>query len=57
VLELRLSRARFLAEPKREANKMPLLLYFPLIVWMGMAEILQQEMQAPVRAKTQSRQR
>jgi hypothetical protein len=57
VLELRLGRARFLAEPKREANKMPLLFYFPLIVWMGMAEILQQEMQAPVRAKTQTRQR
>jgi len=25
---------------------MPLLLYFPLIIWMGMAEVMQQQMQA-----------
>jgi len=38
--------ARFLAEPKRERQKMPLLLYFPLIIWMGMTEVMQQQMQA-----------
>ena len=27
---------------------MPLLFYFPLIVWMGMMEVMQQEMHAPV---------
>jgi hypothetical protein len=26
---------------------MPLLLYFPLIVWMGMMELVQQEVRAP----------
>jgi len=36
---------------------MPLLLYFPLIVWMGMMEIARQEMHVPVRVKAQSRQR
>ena len=25
---------------------MPLLLYFPLIIWMGMTEVMQQQMQA-----------
>jgi hypothetical protein len=44
-------------ETEREASKMPLLLYFPLIVWMGMMEIVQQEMQAPVNVRTQSRER
>jgi hypothetical protein len=28
---------------------MPLLLYFPLIVWMSMVEIVQQEMHVPVK--------
>ena len=36
---------------------MPLLLYFPLIVWMGMMEIVQQELHAPVRVKVQSHNR
>lgn len=36
---------------------MPLLLYFPLIVWMSMVEIVQQEMHVPVKVKAQSRQR
>ena len=34
---------------------MPLLLYFPLIVWMGMVELVQQEVRVPVKVKTQSR--
>ena len=29
---------------------MPLLFYFPLIVWMGMMGIVQQEMHAPVKS-------
>ncbi len=36
---------------------MPLLLYYPLIVWMGMMEIVQHEMRAPIKVKAQSRQR
>jgi hypothetical protein len=36
---------------------MPLLLYFPLIVWMSMVEIVQQEMHVPVKVKAQSPQR
>lgn len=36
---------------------MPLLLYFPLIVWMSMVQIVQQEMHAPVKVKAQSPQR
>ena len=32
---------------------MPLLFYFPFIVWMGMMEIAQDEMRAPVRVKAQ----
>lgn len=36
---------------------MPLLFYFPLIVWMGMMEIVQQEMHAPIKVRGQSRQR
>ena len=31
---------------------MPLLFYFPLIVWMGMAEIMQDQMCAPAKIKT-----
>jgi len=30
---------------------MPLLLYFPLIIWMGMMEIVQGEMRVPVRTR------
>ena len=30
---------------------MPLLFYFPLIVWMGMLEAMQDEMWVPVTAK------
>ncbi len=36
---------------------MPLLLYFPLIVWMGMMGIVQQEVHAPVTVKAQPRRR
>jgi len=36
----------------REAQKMPLLFYFPLIIWMGMMEIAQDEMRAPVNVRT-----
>ena len=35
-------------------KKMPLLFYFPFIVWMGMMEIAQDEMRAPVRIKAQT---
>ena len=38
-------------EPQREKQKMPLLFYFPLIVWMGMLEAMQDEMRVPVTAK------
>jgi hypothetical protein len=31
---------------------MPLLFYFPFIVWMGMLEIVQDEMRVPLNAKT-----
>ena len=34
---------------------MPLLLYFPYIVWMGMMEFVQQEMRTPVRVKAKPR--
>jgi hypothetical protein len=30
---------------------MPLLFYFPLIVWMGMVEIMHDEMRAPVKTR------
>jgi hypothetical protein len=33
---------------------MPLLFYFPIIVWMGLMEIAQDEMRVPVRVKTRS---
>jgi hypothetical protein len=35
-----------------EAKKMPLLFYFPLIVWMGMMEIAHDEMRVPLKVKT-----
>jgi hypothetical protein len=34
---------------------MPLLLYFPLIVWMGIMETFNQEMHAPVPVKAPPR--
>jgi len=34
---------------------MPLLFYFPLIVWMGMAEIMRDEMKVPDTADTRRR--
>jgi len=33
---------------------MPLLFYFPYIIWMGMMEIVQDEMRAPVKIKAQT---
>jgi hypothetical protein len=30
---------------------MPLLFYFPLIVWMGMLELVQDEMRVPAKAR------
>jgi hypothetical protein len=36
---------------------MPLLLYFPLIVWMGMMESVQQEMHARAMVKARPRPR
>ena len=38
-------------EPKREIQKMPLLFYLPLIVWMGMLGAMQDEMRVPVKAR------
>jgi hypothetical protein len=42
------------AFPNRNARwkKMPLLFYFPLIIWMGMLEAMQAEMRVPATAKT-----
>ena len=34
---------------------MPLLFYFPLIIWMGMVEIAQDEMHVPARVKVPPR--
>ena len=33
---------------------MPLLFYFPFIVWMGLMEIAQDEMRVSVKAKTRT---
>jgi hypothetical protein len=38
----------------REAQKMPLLFYFPLIIWMGMMEIAHDEMRGPVNVRTRT---
>jgi hypothetical protein len=35
----------------RQGNNMPLLFYFPYIVWMGMMQIVQDEMRVPVKIK------
>jgi hypothetical protein len=40
-----------LVEPQREKQKMPLLFYFPLIIWMGMLDAMKDEMRVPARAK------
>jgi hypothetical protein len=37
---------------EREAKEMPLLFYFPLIVWMGMLEIAHDEMRVAVKVRT-----
>jgi hypothetical protein len=34
---------------------MPLLFYLPLIVWMGLSEVVQDEMRDPVKVKTSRR--
>jgi hypothetical protein len=41
-------------EPTRGNKKMPLLFYFPFIVWLGLMEIAQDEMRVPVRFKTRT---
>jgi hypothetical protein len=41
----------YVVEPKGEKQKMPLLFYFPLIIWMGMLEAMQDEMRVPATAK------
>lgn len=38
---------------EREAQKMPLFLYFPLIIWMGLMGVAQDEMRVPVKIKAQ----
>ena len=49
--ELALAFSRSCLEPQREIQKMPLLFYFPLIIWMGMLGAMQDEMRMPVTAK------
>ena len=45
---------RVLLSNQREAgNNMPLLFYFPYIVWMGMMQLVQDEMRVPVKIKAQ----
>jgi hypothetical protein len=39
-------------QTEREAKEMPLLLYFPFIVWMGMLEIAHDELRVPVKVET-----
>jgi len=34
---------------EREEKEMPLLFYFPFIVWMGMLEVAHDEMRVPVK--------
>jgi hypothetical protein len=36
---------------------MPLLFYFPLIIWLGMAEIVQDELRVPVKIKVRTPER
>jgi hypothetical protein len=36
---------------EREAKEMPLLFYFPFIIWMGMLEIAHDEMRVPIKVK------
>jgi hypothetical protein len=36
---------------EREVQKMPLLFYSPLIIWMGLFEVAQDEMRVPVKIK------
>jgi len=44
--------ANRVAFPNRNARKkMPLLFYFPLIIWMGVLEAMQDEMRVPAAAK------
>jgi hypothetical protein len=46
-----LRRTRFLREPNAEQNKMPLFLYLPMIVWMGMVDAARADMRpVPVKA-------
>jgi hypothetical protein len=54
MLELRPSRLRCLFEPTRGTQQMPLLFYFPYIIWMGMMEIVQEEMRASVTIKART---
>ena len=41
----------FLAEPQREKQNMPLLLYFPLIIWLGMLEAMKDDLREPATIK------
>jgi hypothetical protein len=41
----------FSCRNQREAGNMPLLFYFPYIVWMGMMQLVQDEMRVPVKIK------
>ena len=49
--ELAFALPRFLSEPQREKQNMPLLVYFPLIIWLGMLEAMKDDMRAPATIK------
>jgi len=40
-----------LSNQREAGNKMPLLFYFPYIIWMGMMQVVQDEMRVPVKIK------
>ena len=41
--------AQFFSANRTRGGKMPLLFYLPLIIWMGLFEVAQNEMRAPVK--------
>src|SRR5262245_35224410 len=40
-----------LSNQREAGNKMPLLFYFPYIIWMGMMQVVQDDMRVPVKIK------
>ena len=47
LMEPPLIYSRCLFEPNARHKKMPLLFYFPFIVWMGMVKVVRDEMRVP----------